>query len=114
MEQVNAGEMPPKKDKEPKPKGLEVGAAKATPQALTHIAKLPLEYLQLGEGFESGTCVAHLKDLATLRRLTLTTPKASPIPTCRPLPALRSSLTWRSARCRCPTNASPPSSRSPS
>ena len=53
-------------------KGLEVGAAKATPQALTHIAKLPLEYLQLGEGFESGTCVAHLKDLATLRRLTLT------------------------------------------
>ena len=27
-------------------KGLEVGASKATPQALTHIAKLPLEYLQ--------------------------------------------------------------------
>ena len=53
-------------------KGLEVGASKATPQALTHIAKLPLEYLQLGEGFESGTCVAHLKGLAPLRRLTLT------------------------------------------
>ena len=53
-------------------KGLELGTSKATPQALTHIAKLPLEYLQLGEGFESGTCVAHLKGLAPLRRLTLT------------------------------------------
>ena len=53
-------------------KGLEVGAAKATPQALTHIAKLPLEYLQLGEGFESGAAIAFIKDLATLRRLTLT------------------------------------------
>lgn len=57
-------------------KGLEVGAAKATPQALKHIAKLPLEYLQLGEGFESGTCVAHLKGLAPLRRLTLTNAQA--------------------------------------
>ena len=53
-------------------KGLEVGASKATPQALTHIAKLPLEYLQLGEGFESGAAIAFIKDLATLRRLTLT------------------------------------------
>ena len=53
-------------------KGLEVGASKATPQALKHIAKLPLEYLQLGEGFESGAAIAFIKDLATLRRLTLT------------------------------------------
>ena len=53
-------------------KGLEVGAAKATPQALKHIAKLPLEYLQLGEGFESGAAIPFIKDLATLRRLTLT------------------------------------------
>ena len=53
-------------------KGLEVGAAKATPQALKHIAKLPLEYLQLGEGFESGAAIAFIKDIATLRRLTLT------------------------------------------
>ena len=53
-------------------KGLEVGASKATPQALTHIAKLPLEYLQLGEGFESGAAIAFIKDIATLRRLTLT------------------------------------------
>ena len=57
-------------------KGLELGTSKATPQALKHIAKLPLEYLQLGEGFESGTCVAHLKDLAPLRRLTLTNAQA--------------------------------------
>ncbi len=57
-------------------KGLELGTSKATPQALTHIAKLPLEYLQLGEGFESGTCVAHLKGLAPLRRLTLTNAQA--------------------------------------
>jgi hypothetical protein len=57
-------------------KGLEVGAAKATPQALKHIAKLPLEYLQLGEGFESGAAIAFIKDIATLRRLTLTNPQA--------------------------------------
>ena len=57
-------------------KGLEVGASKATPQALKHIAKLPLEYLQLGEGFESGAAIAFIKDLATLRRLTLTNAQA--------------------------------------
>ena len=56
-------------------KGLEVGAAKATPQALKAIAKLPLEYLQLGEGFESGAAIAFIKDIATLRRLTLTNPQ---------------------------------------
>lgn len=57
-------------------KGLEVGAAKATPQSLKHIAKLPLEYLQLGEGFESGAAIAFIKDIATLRRLTLTNAQA--------------------------------------
>ena len=57
-------------------KGLEVGASKATPQALKHIAKLPLEYLQLGEGFESGAAIAFIKDLSTLRRLTLTNAQA--------------------------------------
>jgi hypothetical protein len=57
-------------------KGLELGTSKATPQALKHIAKLPLEYLQLGEGFESGTCVAHIKGLRSLRRLTLTNAQA--------------------------------------
>lgn len=57
-------------------KGLEVGTSKATPQALKAIAKLPLEYLQLGEGFESGACFPLIKDFATLRRLTLTNPQA--------------------------------------
>ena len=57
-------------------KGLELGTSKATPQALKHIAKLPLEYLQLGEGFESGACIPLIKDISTLRRLTLTNPQA--------------------------------------
>jgi hypothetical protein len=53
-------------------KGLEIGTAKATPQALVHLATLPLEYLQLGEGFESAASIPLIKGLATLRRLTLT------------------------------------------
>ena len=53
-------------------KGLELGTSKATPQALRHIVSISLEYLQLGEGFESGTCIPFIKDIATLRRLTLT------------------------------------------
>jgi len=53
-------------------KGLEIGTSKATPQALVHIAKLPLEYLQLGEGFESAASIPMIKDISTLRRLTLT------------------------------------------
>jgi hypothetical protein len=57
-------------------KGLEVGAAKATSQSLQHIAKLPLEYLQLGEGFDSGACFPLIKDIGTLRRLTLTNAQA--------------------------------------
>jgi hypothetical protein len=57
-------------------KGLEVGAAKATSQSLRHIAKLPLEYLQLGEGFDSGACFPLIKDIGTLRRLTLTNAQA--------------------------------------
>jgi len=53
-------------------KGLELGTPKATPQALKHIVKLPLEYLQLGEGFDSGSCIPIIKEITTLRRLTLT------------------------------------------
>ena len=53
-------------------KGLELGTSKATPQTLQNIAKLPLEYLQLGEGFDSPECIPLIKGLATLRRLTLT------------------------------------------
>jgi len=53
-------------------KGLEIGTSKATPEALVHLAKLPLEYLQLGEGFESAASIPLIKDITTLRRLTLT------------------------------------------
>ena len=57
-------------------KGLELGTSKATPQALKAIAKLPLESLQLGEGFESVACIPLIKDITTLRRLTLTNAQA--------------------------------------
>lgn len=53
-------------------KGLELGASKATPQALAGIAKLPLEYLQLGEGFDTPACIPLIQGIATLKRLTLT------------------------------------------
>jgi hypothetical protein len=53
-------------------KGFEIGTPNATPQALVHLAKLPLESLQLGEGFESADCIPLIKGIATLRRLTLT------------------------------------------
>jgi len=53
-------------------KGLELGASKATPQALAGILKLPLEYLQLGEGFEAPECIPLVKGIPTLKRLTLT------------------------------------------
>ncbi len=53
-------------------KGLELGASKATPQALASIMKLPIEYLQLGEGFEAPACIPLIKGIATLKRLTLT------------------------------------------
>jgi hypothetical protein len=39
---------------------------------LASITKLPLEYLQLGEGFEGPECIPLIKGIATLRRLTLT------------------------------------------
>jgi len=52
-------------------KGLDIGSSKATPEALAHLAKLPLESLQLGEGFESAASIPMIKDIATLRRLAL-------------------------------------------
>jgi hypothetical protein len=57
-------------------KGLEVGAHGATPAALKNITALPLEYLQLGEGFESSAALDIIKDIKTLNRLTLTNSKA--------------------------------------
>jgi hypothetical protein len=57
-------------------RGLEIGAHNATPKTLLHLAKLPLEYLQLGEGFESSECVALIKGIPTLTRVTFTNAKA--------------------------------------
>ncbi len=56
-------------------KGLEIGAHDATPKTLHHIAKLPLEYLQLGEGFDSPECIPLIKGIASLKRLTFTNAK---------------------------------------
>jgi len=56
-------------------KGLELGTMNATPQTLKHITKLPLEYLQLGEGFDSPESIPFIKDISTLRRLTFTNAK---------------------------------------
>lgn len=56
-------------------KSLELGTPNATPKALEHIAKLPLENLQLGEGFESSACIPMIQGIGTLRRLTLTNAK---------------------------------------
>lgn len=57
-------------------KGLEMGAH-ATPAALKNITALPLEYLQLGEGFDKSESLPIVKEIRTLKRLTLTNCKAS-------------------------------------
>jgi hypothetical protein len=51
-------------------KGLEIGAH-ATPASLQHITALPLEYLQLGEGFDKSESLPIIKGISTLQRLTL-------------------------------------------
>ena len=53
-------------------KGLELGLHNATPAALKNLLGLPLEYLQLGEGFEAPESIAAIKPIQTLKRLTLT------------------------------------------
>lgn len=57
-------------------KGLELGAH-ATPAALAHVTALPLEYLQLGEGFDKSESLPFVKSIPTLKRLTLTNCKAT-------------------------------------
>lgn len=57
-------------------KGLEIGAQKATPKTLVYLAKLPLEYLQLGEGFESPDCISLLSSIPTLTRITFINAKS--------------------------------------
>lgn len=51
-------------------KGLEIGAL-ATPAALQHITNLPLEYLQLGEGFDKSESLQIVAKIKSLQRLTL-------------------------------------------
>lgn len=53
-------------------KGLDIGSSKATPEALVHIVKLPLEFLELGDNFGSAASIPVIKDIATLRRVTMT------------------------------------------
>ncbi len=57
-------------------KGLEIGTKNATPKTLEYLARLPLEYLQLGEGFDSPECVPLIKGFSNLHRLTFTNAKA--------------------------------------
>jgi hypothetical protein len=57
-------------------KGLELGAH-ATPAALKSITALPLESLQLGEGFDKSESLPIIKDIKTLKRLTLTNCKTT-------------------------------------
>ncbi len=53
-------------------KGLELGLASGTPAALNNLTALPLEYLQLGDGLDSPEGIAVLKNIPTLKRVTLT------------------------------------------
>ncbi len=57
-------------------KGLELGAH-ATPAALKNITALPLESLQLGEGFDKSESLPIVKEIKTLKRLTLTNCKTT-------------------------------------
>jgi hypothetical protein len=52
-------------------KGLELGAH-ATSAALQNLSTLPLEYLQLGEGFSGTDSIVAIKPISTLKRVTLT------------------------------------------
>jgi hypothetical protein len=53
-------------------KSLELGTHNATPAALKSLAKLPLESIQLGEGFCSADAFTNVKALPTLRKLWIT------------------------------------------
>ena len=53
-------------------KGLEIGTHNATAAALQNLTTLPLEYLQLGEGFTAPAAIQTIRGIKTLKRLTLT------------------------------------------
>jgi hypothetical protein len=56
-------------------KGLEIGTHNAKPSCLQHLTKLPLTYLQLGDGLDTPEGIALIKGISTLRRLTITNAK---------------------------------------
>lgn len=58
-------------------KGFEIGTPNATPACLKHIQKLPLESLQLGEGFDKSEALPMITGIKTLKRLTLTNCKTT-------------------------------------
>ena len=53
-------------------KSLELGAHNATPAALKNLSNLPLESIQLGEGFHSADAFTTIKAIPTLRKLSVT------------------------------------------
>lgn len=53
-------------------KSIELGTHHATPAALKHLLALPLESIQLGEGFHSAEAFTLVKAIPTLRSLSVT------------------------------------------
>ncbi len=53
-------------------KGIELGTHNATPAALQHLLHLPLESIQLGEGFHAADAFTTVKGIPTLRSLSVT------------------------------------------
>lgn len=53
-------------------KSLELGSQNATPAALASLASLPLESIQLGEGFHAAAAFTAVKAIPTLRTLSVT------------------------------------------
>lgn len=53
-------------------KGVELGTINATPAALKNLINLPLESIQLGEGFHSADAFTTVKAILTLRKLSVT------------------------------------------
>jgi hypothetical protein len=53
-------------------KSLELGTHNATPAALKNLVGLPLESIQLGEGFHSADAFTTVKGIPTLRKLSVT------------------------------------------
>ncbi len=56
-------------------KNLEIGSHDATPASLASLIKLPLESIQLGEGFQSAAAFTTVKSIPTLRTLSITNGK---------------------------------------